>query len=120
MFLIQLLFPIFRPIVGILTLSKQKRAVDLPLRQPTARSRTLDRAFDEIQHVGNRLIEERKAAILAERSDNGSCVVEKQDVQGHDLLSLLIKSNMAIDIPESMRMSDSEILSRECSFPCSN
>jgi hypothetical protein len=43
-------------------------------------------------------------------------VVEKQDVQGHDLLSLLVKSNIATDIPENMRMSDSEILSRERSF----
>ena len=32
---------------------------------------------------------------------------------GYDLLSLLIKSNIAADMPENMRMSDSEILSRE-------
>jgi hypothetical protein len=43
-------------------------------------------------------------------------VVEKQDVQGHDLLSLLVKSNIATDIPESMRMSDLEILSRDHIF----
>ena len=46
-------------------------------------------------------------------------MVEKQDVQGHDLLSLLVKSNIAADMPENMRMTDSEILSRERS-PCSN
>jgi hypothetical protein len=42
-------------------------------------------------------------------------VVEKQDVQGNDLLSLLVKSAIAADIPESMRLSDSAILSREYS-----
>jgi hypothetical protein len=44
---------------------------------------------------------------------NGSGAVGRQDVDGHDLLSLLIKANIAADIPESMRMSDSEILFRE-------
>jgi hypothetical protein len=53
---------------------------------------------------------------MAERSSSESSVVEKQDVQGHDLLSLLVKSNVAADIPESMRMSDLEIMSREHLF----
>jgi hypothetical protein len=51
--------------------------------------------------------------VLAECDANGSGTVGKQDVGGHDLLSLLIKSNIAADMPESMRMSDSEILSRK-------
>ena len=50
----------------------------------------------------------------AECDVNGSDAVGRQDVGGHDLLSLLIKANIAADMPESMRMSDSEILSREC------
>ena len=36
---------------------------------------------------------------------------------GHDLLSLLIKANIAADMPENMRMSNSEILSREHIVP---
>jgi cytochrome P450 len=86
---------------------------DLYIPQPTARARIVDRAVQEIHRIGSRLIEDRKAAVLAERSTNESGVVEKQDVQGHDLLSLLVKSNIAADMPENMRMSDSEILSRE-------
>lgn len=59
--------------------------------------------------------------MIAECDSDGSGTVGKQDVGGHDLLSLLIKSNIASDIPESMRMSDSEILSREpFSFPFCN
>ena len=55
--------------------------------------------------------------MLAELSSDGSGVIEKHDVQGHDLISLLIKSNVASDMPESMRMSDSEILARKCLPP---
>lgn len=53
----------------------------------------------------------------AECDVNGSGTVGRQDVGGHDLLSLLIKANIAADMPESMRMSDSEILSREHIVP---
>ncbi|KAH9973118.1 cytochrome P450 [Lactifluus volemus] len=94
---IQILLPIFRSI-------------------PTPRSRVFAHAFEEVRQVGSRLIEERKAAVLAERSANGSSVVEKQDVQGNDLLSLLVKSTIAADIPESMRMGDFEILSQVPTF----
>ena len=60
--------------------------------------------------------------MLAELSSDSAGVVEKHDVQGHDLLSLLIKSNIASDMPASMRMSDSEILSRKrpCPTPSYN
>jgi len=64
------------------------------------------------------MIQDRKAAVLAEHNSDVSGAVGKQDVKGHDLLSLLIKSNIAADIPESMRMSDSEIVSRERLFSC--
>ena len=36
--------------------------------------------------------------------------VEKKDIQGSDLLSLLLKANMASDLPESSRMSDKDIV----------
>ncbi|KAH9054513.1 cytochrome P450 [Lactarius vividus] len=97
MFLLQLFFPLFRPI-------------------PTARSRVLNRSLEVIRGVGSQLIRDKKAAVLAELSLDASGIVEKHDVQGHDLLSLLIKSNMASDIPECMRMSDEEILSQLPTF----
>ncbi|KAH9016227.1 cytochrome P450 [Lactarius pseudohatsudake] len=97
MFILQLFFPLFRPI-------------------PTARSRVLNRSMEVMRRIGSRLIQEKKAAVLAELSLGASGVVEKHDVQGHDLLSLLIKSNIASDMPESMRMSDEEILSQVPTF----
>ncbi|KAH8985284.1 cytochrome P450 [Lactarius akahatsu] len=76
MFILQLFFPLFRPI-------------------PTARSRVLNRSMEVIRRIGSQLIRDKK---------------------GHDLLSLLIKSNIASDTPESMRMSDEEILSQVPTF----
>ena len=66
-----------------------------------------------MERIGSGLIQNKKNAVIAECNADGSGAVEKQNVQGHDLLSLLIKSNIASDMPESMRMSDPEILSRE-------
>ena len=114
LFVLQLLFPMFRLLVSISLDSGEEKLTNLPtFLQPTRRSRLLSRAFKEIQHTGSQLIQDRKTAVRSECDVNGSGPVERQDVGGHDLLSLLIKANIAADIPESMRMSDSEILSRE-------
>jgi hypothetical protein len=105
----QLFFPAFRSIVCNHTLQTKCAVLYTCLPQLAALS------FQEIQHIGSRLIEDKKAAVLAERSANA---VEKQDVQGHDFLGLLVKSKIAADMPENMRTTDSEILSRECRPPC--
>ncbi|KAH9980693.1 cytochrome P450 [Russula compacta] len=94
---LQLFFPIFRSI-------------------PTPLSRVLARSFEVVERIGFRLIHDKKTSVLAERNYNESDTIEKQDVEGHDLLSLLIKSNIAADMPESMRMSDSEILAQVPTF----
>lgn len=57
-----------------------------------------------MRRVGMKLINEKKAA-LAQDSKTGSTT------QGRDLLSLLIKSNMAYE-NEAHRMSDEEVLGR--------
>ena len=54
------------------------------------------------------LIQKKKEALLSEKSGG----VEKSDIQGRDLLSLLIKANLATDIPENMRMDDDDILAQ--------
>lgn len=61
-----------------------------------------------MHRIGMDLIREKKAAILAEASAG----VEKKDVQGRDLLTLLMKANMATDIPESQRLSDEDVLAQ--------
>ena len=59
------------------------------------------------------LVAERKAAILREASENHKDGVERKDLKGRDLLTLLIKANMAKDVPESQRLSDADVLGRE-------
>ena len=61
-----------------------------------------------------RLIAEKKAAILREMSSGAA--LKKEDVQGTDLLSLLIRANLATDLPENARLSDSDILAQVPTF----
>ena len=58
------------------------------------------------------LIAEKKSAVMAASSNVGGSVVERKDIQGHDLLSLLIKSNLAADLPDEARLNDADILAR--------
>ena len=68
-----------------------------------------------MRRIGLQLIAEKKAAILAESREKGKAV-ERKDLQERDLLTLLIRANMATDIPESQRLTDDEVLARECPF----
>ena len=65
-----------------------------------------------MHRIGKQLMVEKKAAILAEARQKGR-EVERKDVTDRDLLTLLIKANMATDIPESQRLSDEEVLARK-------
>ena len=78
------------------------------------RNRPLTSANQIMRRIGIQLIEEKKREILDEAAMHGSDgMPTRQDVRGRDLLSLLIRANMAKDIPESQRMSDEDILARE-------
>ncbi|KAG8933006.1 hypothetical protein FRC00_013747 [Tulasnella sp. 408] len=63
--------------------------------------------------VGGRLLQEKRAAVLAAASSADG--VEKESVAGKDLLSVLalskkVKANMATDIKDSERMNDVEVI----------
>ena len=69
-----------------------------------------------MRRFGSELIAEKKAAIMRElnerknkEKDDG---VGRNDMQGRDLLTLLLKANMATDIPDSQRLSDEDVLAR--------
>lgn len=57
-----------------------------------------------------KLVREQREALLREK--NG-VAIGKEAIQTRDLLSLLIKANMASDIPESQKMSEEEVLGRK-------
>ena len=65
--------------------------------------------------IGNELLSGAKAAAQVSAIDKGE--IEKNSLHGRDLLSLLVKANMATDIPESQRLSDEAVLAR--AFPLS-
>ena len=60
--------------------------------------------------IGMQLVQERKVEIVRKYGEPEGAV-EKRDVQGRDL-ALLIKANMATDIPDDQRLTDEEILAR--------
>lgn len=76
---------------------------------------TIEAASEVFHRVGMQLVDERKAAILKEVSGKDLQGVERKDLQGRDLLTLLMRANMAKDVPENQRLSDKEVLDR--TFP---
>ncbi|KAF6759987.1 cytochrome-450 hydroxylase [Ephemerocybe angulata] len=76
---------------------------------PNKISRTIDRCQEVINRVAGKLIQEKKHKI-----EEG----QKSGVPyaGRDLLSLLLKSNVAVDLPADQRISDEDILNNVSTF----
>ncbi|KAF8270046.1 cytochrome P450 [Lactarius quietus] len=83
---------------------------------PSDRSKALARTLKATQAIGRKLISQKKSDILASPDVDAKGGVEKKNIQGRDLLSLLIKANMATDILDSARMSDEDILAQVPTF----
>jgi hypothetical protein len=62
-----------------------------------------------MNRIGIQLLHDSKAAIVAAEKDGP---IMKDGLRGRDLLSLLIKANMATDIPDSQKLSDRDVLAR--------
>ncbi|KAF7792238.1 hypothetical protein EIP86_003274 [Pleurotus ostreatoroseus] len=62
-----------------------------------------------MRRIGLQLIADKKAAIQAEKHSDKERL-ERKDMTDRDLLTLLIKANMATDIPENQKLSDEEVL----------
>ena len=60
--------------------------------------------------IGKELLTNARAAALASATENGE--IEKNSLHGRDLLSLLVKANLATDIPESQKLSDKHVFAR--------
>ncbi|KAJ7931328.1 cytochrome P450 [Mycena leptocephala] len=88
-FIVQLFFPLARLI-------------------PTAHSRTTGAAVATIRRIGNDMIAQKKLVMLADKNGPAG----KHNLKGSDLLSLLVKPSLAIDLPVEERMTDEEILSQ--------
>ncbi|OSD05293.1 cytochrome P450 [Trametes coccinea BRFM310] len=80
------------------------------------RLRDIEHARQMMHRIGSELIAQKKAEILRESSEKKTGGIGRQSLQGRDLLTLLIKANMATDIPDSQRLSDEDVLAQVPTF----
>ena len=76
------------------------------------RTKKTEKARETMQRIGMQLLQEKKAEIQREYGEKGMGVVGKKDLQGRDLLTLLIKANLATDIPDDQKLTDEEVIAR--------
>ncbi|KAG9003792.1 hypothetical protein FRB93_010808 [Tulasnella sp. JGI-2019a] len=75
---------------------------------PTERARVEKSSREVMDRVGRQLVQQKKAALLQETGHNGS--LESKHVVGRDILSVLVKANIASNIKNSERMTDDEMI----------
>lgn len=77
------------------------------------RSRDVDNGKKTMDSIGMVIVQEKKAAILAEA---GGARLDKKSVGGKDLISLLLKANLAADVQPHQRLSDEDVLAQLPTF----
>ncbi|KAH7910533.1 cytochrome P450 [Hygrophoropsis aurantiaca] len=88
-----------------------------PLRViPTDRGRKIAVAQKTMGRIGRELLRDAKASVMASQGNEKNGVIEKSSLQGRDLLSLLVRANMATDIPENQKLSDEDVLAQVPTF----
>ncbi|KAI0357859.1 cytochrome P450 [Trametes cingulata] len=107
---------IFNPSVGFSIFMILRNFIPILDIFPDERSKRVDRAQEVMRRIGTQLIQEKKAEIRRELAEGKNGGVERKDVQGRDLLTLLLKANMATDIPENQRLSDEDVLAQVPTF----
>ncbi|KAA1473993.1 cytochrome P450 [Dentipellis sp. KUC8613] len=78
---------------------------------PTKRTREVAKAFATVRRICAQIVADRKAAILSSLGGSEKDV-ETNSIEGRDLISLLIKANMAVDVPENARLSEDDLISQ--------
>ncbi|KAA1474007.1 cytochrome P450 [Dentipellis sp. KUC8613] len=78
---------------------------------PTKRTRQVAKAFATVRRICAQIVADRKAAILSNLSGPQKGI-DTNSIEGRDLISLLIKANMAVDVPDDARLSDEDLISQ--------
>ncbi|KAF8898203.1 cytochrome P450 [Gymnopilus junonius] len=81
---------------------------------PAERDAETKLARETMARIGDQLLRESKAEILADEKEHGK--VEKLTFKRRDLLSLLLRANMSTDLPPSQRMTDDDVLAQVPTF----
>ncbi|KAF8626325.1 hypothetical protein AX15_004986 [Amanita polypyramis BW_CC] len=79
----------------------------------TERDAEVKKAKETMTRIGRELLKSSKAAVLAVKK---SSVIGKDTWGGRDLLSLLVKANIATDLPDNQRMSDDDVIAQVPTF----
>ncbi|KZO98271.1 cytochrome P450 [Calocera viscosa TUFC12733] len=95
-------------LLGIL-LNRFKILRALPLQH----NRTMRRSQATTYRIGTQLVRAKKEAVQQEMQSRN---LEKSKIVGRDLLSSLIRANMAADLSPAHRMSDDEVLAQISTF----
>ncbi|KZT61468.1 cytochrome P450 [Calocera cornea HHB12733] len=81
---------------------------------PLKHNRTMRRSRSITQRVGMELVRAKKEAVEQEMQNRGG--VEKGKIVGRDILSSLIRANMAADLSPAHKMSDEEVFAQISTF----
>ncbi|KAG9003793.1 hypothetical protein FRB93_010809 [Tulasnella sp. JGI-2019a] len=71
---------------------------------PTERGRIEKRSREVMDRVGRQLVQQKKAALLHEKGD------QSKHATGRDILSVLVRANTALNIKDSEKMTDEEMM----------
>jgi len=71
--------------------------------QPTEQDAQIRKSQETLTRIGNQLLSKSKSIAAAAAIDKRA---------GGDLLSVLVRANMATDLPESQRLSDRDVIAR--------
>ncbi|OSD05893.1 cytochrome P450 [Trametes coccinea BRFM310] len=82
---------------------------------PDERARKTYEANVVMRRIGLQLIRDKKAAIMRGLG-NKDGTIDKKDLPGKDLLTLLIKANMASGLPDNQRLSNEQVLAQIPTF----
>ncbi|KAG8900785.1 hypothetical protein FRB99_005759 [Tulasnella sp. 403] len=74
---------------------------------PTQRERVIRNSKEVIDRICAKIFEEKKKAVLAEQGR-----IDKKRLVGRDIISALVRANLAVDVKESDRMTDQEVTSQ--------
>jgi hypothetical protein len=105
---IPILRALFPPLRFLVRFALSHISIALYSSQPTDRDAGIKQSQRTMSLIGNQLLRESKAA--------NEYSTEKNSWKARDLLSLLVRANMATDLPEHQRMSDKDVLDRELWF----
>lgn len=99
--------PLLKHVVRIFGHSIMRLCLLIPLKRVKG-DVEMKAASETMARVGNQLLTDSKAAL---RTENDK--FEKSSWKSRDLLSLLLRANMATDIPTSQRMEDEDVIARK-------